>query len=109
MNKSFVVVAASVMVAGAIATAAPADAVTMTVVPRAVTCSSSISADYHTGSAHCTGTLSGASQFRAAVTFCTTGNCGVFYGPWVNFGGTSSVTEPSAYVNGPNGVGVQFR
>ena len=74
----------------------------------AVTCSTSVSADRHTATATCTGTLAGHTQFRVRADFCNTGNCAYAYGAWVKFGaGTSKVTS-GGYTTSAD-TDVQFR
>jgi hypothetical protein len=83
-----------VAVAAAVSTLAAAPATAGAVTPKSVNCTKSVSTDYHTAKATCTGTLAGSSQFRVRANFCNTGNCAYGYGAWVNFGaGTSKVTS----------------
>lgn len=78
------VAACAPMVASAVTSSASA----------AVNCTVSVSTDYHTAKATCSGTLAGYSQFRVRANFCNTSNCAYYYGSWVNFGaGTSKVTS----------------
>jgi hypothetical protein len=88
MNKLAMLALVGVAVLLPAVAATPADA---SVTPRAVNCTKTVSSDYHTASAHCTGSLSPYTQFRVFATFCTTSNCNETDGPWVNFGGTSTV------------------